>query len=158
MALQRADGHWAPALGSNLGSNLGRRLAKCAHQRTLGRIKTSPRVRIARLGTLNGVLPLPPEACVCSSQQIIIVVIIVPDICVPSGLKPSSQVVLLVDFYSPTSPGPPRRDGLRLSDGGTKRPDVLIFSGFERTPEENSDKKGRFGRLGSVLFFYLAEV
>ncbi len=39
------------------------------HQSALGRIKTSLRVRISRQGTPNGVMLLPPEACVFSSYM-----------------------------------------------------------------------------------------
>ncbi len=38
-------------------------------QSELGRIKTSLRVRISRQGTPNGVMLLPPEACVFSSYM-----------------------------------------------------------------------------------------
>ncbi len=49
---------------------------------------------------------------------------------------------------------PPRRDGLRLSDGGTKPPRVLTFFCIEQTSEENSDEKGGFGRFGPVFFLF----
>ncbi len=39
------------------------------HQSALGRIKTSLRVHISRQGTPNGVMLLPPEACVFSGYM-----------------------------------------------------------------------------------------